>query len=211
MELTLPLMARELLSRILRVLRAITFSKEFPMASPKSLQDMFLEEARDLYGAEQQLIEVLPKLAEAATSEELRAAIESHLEETRTHVDRLEQVFDLLDMRHDGNYCAGIAGIIEEVGDLLYEKVESSAMDAAIVASAQRAEHYEIGAYGALIAWARALGREEIAAVLALTLKEEKAADERLTVLAEDGINEAAAGAAGRDSTYYAATERVRV
>jgi ferritin-like metal-binding protein YciE len=179
------------------------------MASPKSLEDLFLEKARDLYGAEEQLLEALPKLVEAATCEELRAAIESHLEETRTHVDRLEQVFDLLDVRHEGNYCAGIAGIIEEVRDLLYEEVESSVMDAAIVASAQCAEHYEIGAYGSLIAWASALGREEIAAVLALTLKEEKAADQKLTALAEDGINGAAVGAAGRASTRHAATERV--
>ncbi|MEP7306230.1 MAG: ferritin-like domain-containing protein [Acidobacteriota bacterium] len=181
------------------------------MASPKSLQDLFLAEARDLYGAEQQLLEAMPKLAETATSEELRAAIESHLEETRTHVDRLEQVFDLLDVRHDGNYCAGIAGIIEEVSDLLFEDVESSVMDAAIVASAQCAEHYEIGAYGSLIAWANALGREEIAAVLALTLKEEKAADARLTALAEEGINGAAAVGRASTSTRHTATEKARV
>ena len=173
------------------------------MACPKSLKDLFLEEARDLYGAEEQLIEALPKLAEAATSEELRAAIESHLEETRTHVDRLEQVFDLLDVRHDGNWCAGIAGIIEEVRDLLYEEVEPSVMDAAIVASAQCAQHYEIGAYGSLIAWANALGREEIAAVLALTLKEEKAADRKLTALAEKSINGAAAGASTHALTQH--------
>lgn len=180
------------------------------MPSPKSLQDLFLEEARDLYDAEEQLMEALPKLAEAATSEELRAAIESHLEETRTHVDRLEQVFDLLDERRGGKYCAGMAGIIDEGSDLLYEEVESSALDAAIVASAQRAEHYEIGAYGSLIAWATALGREEIAAVLALTLKDEIATDRKLTALAEDGINEAAASAASV-STQQAGREKARV
>jgi len=174
------------------------------MASPKFLQELFLEKARDLYGAEEQLLAALPRLAEAASSEELRAAIESHLQETRTHVDLLEQVFDLLDLRHDGNYCAGIAGIIEELRDLLYEDVDSSVMDAGIVASAQCAEHYEIGAYGSLIAWANALGREEIAAVLSLTLKEEKAADRKLTALAQKGINEAAAGASGRAPTHHA-------
>lgn len=163
-------------------------------STPMSLQDLFLDELRDLYDAEKQLIKALPKMAKKASSEDLRAAIESHLEETRTHVDRLEQAFELLDEKARGKHCAGIAGIVEEASEMLGEDVEPSALDAGIIAGGQRAEHYEMAAYGSVMAWAKALGHEEIATLLSETLNEEKAADAKLTELAEAGINDDAAG-----------------
>ena len=163
------------------------------MSTCKSFDDLFLDEVRDLYDAEKQLIKALPKLSKAACSDDLREAISSHLEETRTHVQRLEQVFGLLDEKPRGKHCAGIAGIIEEGAGLLDEDVDEPALDAGIIAGAQRAEHYEIGAYGSLIAWAKVLGKTDVATILAETLEEEKAADEKLTSLAEGGINEQAA------------------
>lgn len=163
-------------------------------STPMSLQDLFLDELRDLYDAEKQLIKALPKMAKKASSEDLRAAIESHLEETRTHVDRLEQAFELLDEKARGKHCAGIAGIVEEASEMLGEDVEASALDAGIIAGGQRAEHYEMAAYGSVMAWAKALGHEEIATLLSETLNEEKAADAKLTELAEAGINDDAAG-----------------
>ncbi len=157
------------------------------------LHDLFLDELRDLYDAEKQLTKALPKLAKGSASSDLRSAIESHLEQTRGHVDRLERAFQLLDERARGTHCAGIAGIIEEGSDLLAEDLDDRVMDAGIIAGAQRAEHYEMAAYGSVIAWAKAMGHDEVASLLAETLAEEKAADATLTELAEGGINDAAA------------------
>jgi len=163
---------------------------------PKTLHDAFLDELRDVYDAEKQLVKALPKLAKAATSPELRSAIESHLEETRGHVSRLEEVFSGLEEKARGKHCDGIAGIIEEGKNTMEEDLDEDAMDAALIAGAQRAEHYEMAAYGTLVAWARAMGHTEAVGLLEQTLEEEKAADEKLTELAEGGINEAAASAA---------------
>jgi ferritin-like metal-binding protein YciE len=157
-----------------------------------TLRDALVDEIRDLYNAEKQLTKALPKLAKGANSDELREAIESHLEETQGQVTRLERVFELLDEKPRGKHCAGIAGIIEEGSDTLQEDLEGAVMDAAIIAAAQRAEHYEIAAYGTVVAWAEALELTDVAAVLSETLEEEKAADEKLSALAEAGINEAA-------------------
>lgn len=157
-----------------------------------TLRDALVEEIRDLYHAEKQLLKALPKLAKAATSEALRDAIESHLEETKGQVARLEQVFELLDERPRGKHCAGMAGIIEEGADTLKQDMEDAVMDACIIASAQRAEHYEMAAYGTAVAWAEALELTDVAAVLNETLEEEKSADAKLSALAESGINEAA-------------------
>lgn len=157
-----------------------------------TLRDALVDEIRDLYNAEKQLTKALPKLAKGASSDELREAIESHLEETQGQVARLERVFELLDEKPRGKHCAGIAGIIEEGSDTLQEDLEGAVMDAAIIAAAQRAEHYEIAAYGTVVAWAEALELTDVAAVLSETLEEEKAADEKLSALAEAGINEAA-------------------
>jgi ferritin-like metal-binding protein YciE len=131
-------------------------------------------------------------MAKGATSEELREAFESHLEETEGQVTRLERVFELLDEKPRGKHCAGMAGIVEEGSEKLQEDAEDAVMDAMLIASAQKVEHYEIGSYGTAIAWAEALGLTEVAEVLGETLAEEKAADEKLSALAESGINEAA-------------------
>jgi len=155
----------------------------------KGLHDLFLDELRDVYDAEKQLIKALPKMAKASSSDELREAFESHLEETRTHVERLEQAFKLLNEPARGKHCAGIAGIIEEGSDLMEEDLEDAAMDAGLIAGGQRAEHYEITAYGSLIEWARTMGHDEVVTVLTETLEEEKAADQKLTQIAESGVN----------------------
>jgi ferritin-like metal-binding protein YciE len=157
-----------------------------------TLRDALVDEIRDLYNAEKQLTKALPKMAKAACSDELRAALESHLEETQGQVTRLERVFELLDEKPRGKHCAGIAGIIEEGAETLEDDLDGAVLDASIIAAGQRAEHYEIAAYGTVIAWAEALELSEVAEVLTETLDEEKAADEKLSALAEAGINEAA-------------------
>jgi len=160
--------------------------------SADNLREALVEEIRDLYNAEKQLLKALPKLAKGSENDELRDAFESHLEETEGQVTRLERVFELLDEKPRGKHCAGIAGIIEEGSEKLNEDLEGSVMDACLIASGQRAEHYEIAAYGTAIAWAEALGLKEVVTVLNETLEEEKAADEKLSVLAQSGINQAA-------------------
>ncbi len=166
------------------------------MADAGTLHDAFLDELRDTYDAEKQLTKALPKLAKAATSPDLRAAFETHLEETRGHVDRLEQVFESLDEKVRGKHCEGIAGIIEEGKTIMEEAFNDATMDACLIATGQRAEHYEMAAYGTLVAWAQGMGHSEAAKLLQETLDEEKAADKKLTSLAESGINQEAAGAA---------------
>jgi len=178
------------------------------MASEKTFRDLFLDEVRDLYDAEKQLTKALPKLAKAAASHELRTAIASHLEETRTHVARLETIFGLLGAQVSGRHCAGIAGIIEEANDLLQDDLDDAALDAGIVAAAQRAEHYEISAYGSLIAWAQTLERGDIAETLNETLDDERAADEALSSLAEGGLNDQAAASWREDEHEEAAGDR---
>jgi Uncharacterized protein conserved in bacteria len=166
------------------------------MPEAGTLHDAFLDELRDSYDAEKQLIKALPKMAKAATSSELRDAFEKHLEETQGHVDRLEQVFELLDEKAKGKHCDGIAGIIEEGKNAMGENFDDATMDAVLIASGQRAEHYEMAAYGTLVAWARGMGHNEAADLLQETLDEEKAADEKLTSIAESGVNQEAADAA---------------
>ena len=163
------------------------------MANAGTMHDAFLDELRDSYDAERQLIKALPKMAKAATSAELRTAFETHLEETRGHVERLEQVFESLEEKVKGKHCDGIAGIIEEGKSIMEEDFDEAAMDACLIAAGRRAEHYEMAAYGTLVAWARAMGHTEAADLLQETLDEEKAADEKLTTIAEGGINQEAA------------------
>jgi ferritin-like metal-binding protein YciE len=166
------------------------------MADAKTLHDAFIDELRDSYDAEKQLIKALPKLAKAASSDELREAFESHLEETRGQVERLEQVFASLDEKVRGKHCDGMEGIIDEGKSVMEEDFDEATMDACLIASGQRAEHYEMAAYGTLVAWARAMGHDEAADLLQETLDEEKAADEKLTAIAEAGVNQEAADAA---------------
>jgi ferritin-like metal-binding protein YciE len=163
------------------------------MADAGTLHDAFVDELRDTYDAEKQLLKALPKMAKAASSPELKAAFESHLEETRGQVQRLEQVFETIDEPVKGKHCDGIAGIIEEGKSMMEEDFDDVTMDACLIAGGQRAEHYEMAAYGTLVAWAQAMGHNEAAMLLQETLDEEKAADEKLTSLAEDGINQEAA------------------
>jgi ferritin-like metal-binding protein YciE len=167
-----------------------------PMADSGTLHDAFIEELRDTYDAEKQLTKALPKMARAASSPELRAAFESHLEETREQVGRIEEVFDRLGEKARGKHCEGMAGIIEEGKSIMEEDFDETTMDACLIAAGQRAEHYEMAAYGTLVAWAQAMGHTEAAALLQETLDEEKATDEKLTSLAEGGINQGAADAA---------------
>jgi ferritin-like metal-binding protein YciE len=166
------------------------------MADAGTLHDAFIDELRDAYDAEKQLTKALPKMAKAASSPELRDAFQVHLEETRGQVERLEEVFASLDEKVKGKHCDGIAGIIEEGKSVMEEDFDDVTMDACLIAGAQRAEHYEMAAYGTLVAWARAMGHEEAAVLLQETLDEEKAADEKLSSLAEGGINQDAAEAA---------------
>ena len=166
------------------------------MAQAGTLHDAFIEELRDTYDAEKQLIKALPKLAKAAASTDLRTAFETHLEETRGHVERLEQVFESLDEKPRGKHCDGIAGIIEEGKSIMEEEFDDATMDACLIAAGQRAEHYEMAAYGTLIAWAQSMGHTEATNLLQGILDEEKAADKKLSSLAEGGINQEAADAA---------------
>jgi ferritin-like metal-binding protein YciE len=166
------------------------------MAESGTLHNAFLDELRDLYDAEKQLTKALPKLAKTAAAPKLREAFEAHLEETRGHIDRLEQVFEQLDEKARGRHCEGIAGIIEEGKSIMDEDFDDVTMDACLIAAGQRAEHYEIGAYGTIIAWAEAMGHREAVTLLQQNLDEEKAADKKLSALAEGGINRQAAKSA---------------
>ena len=166
------------------------------MAEPGTLHDAFIDELRDAYDAEKQLLKALPKLAKNSRADELRDAFESHLQETQGHVEKLEQVFALLDEKVRGKHCDGIAGIIEEGKAIMEEDFDEQTMDACLIAAGQRSEHYEMAAYGTLVAWAQAMGHEEAAGLLEEILSEEKAADEKLTEIAEGGVNAAAASAA---------------
>jgi ferritin-like metal-binding protein YciE len=173
------------------------------MADITNLREAFLDEIRDIYHAEKQLLKALPKLAKAASDGELRGALDSHLAETENQVSRLERVFELVDAKPETKTCAGMAGIIEEGADAL-DQESGPVLDALIIASAQRAEHYEIAAYGTVAAWAEGLGYTDAAELLRETLDEEKTADETLTGLAEAGINAAAGGAAPAPGTARA-------
>ncbi len=169
------------------------------MAESGTLHDAFLDELRDAYDGEKQLTKALPRMAKAATSSVLRDAFEAHLEETRVQIDRLEQVMQGLGEKIRGKHCDGVAGIIEEGKAVMEEDFDAATMDACLIAAGQRAEHYEMAAYGTLVAWARAMGHDDAAELLQETLDEEKAADAKLTALAEAGINEEAADAAHPD------------
>ena len=183
------------------------------MADTGTLRDAFVDELRDAYDAEKQLIKALPKMAKAASSAPLREAFESHLEETRGHVGRLEQVFASLDEKVRGKHCDGIEGIIEEGKSVMEQPLDEPTMDACLIAGGQRAEHYEMAAYGTLLAWARIMGHGEAANLLEATLEEEKAADAKLSSLAEGGINQAAAsgGRAGAGKTAAPVQKKKRV
>ena len=164
-----------------------------------NLRDALVDEIKDIYNAEKQIVKALPKMVKGANSDELRDAFESHLEETHNQVTRLERVFELLDEKPRGKHCAGMAGILEEGSETLEEDAEDSVMDAKLIAGGQRVEHYEITAYGTAIAWAEALGLTDVAEILGESLAEETAADEKLSAIAESGINDAATAGESED------------
>ena len=159
--------------------------------SKNSLRGLYLDELRDLYSAEKQLTKALPKMAKAATSEELRSGFSEHLEQTRGHVERLEQIFEALGERSSGKKCVGMEGLIEEGSELIAGDFEGNVMDAALIGAAQRVEHYEIAAYGTVCAIAELLEETKHLEFLQQTLDEEKQTDEKLTELAQ-AINVAA-------------------
>ncbi len=163
------------------------------MAEKKALHDAFVDELCDVYDAEKQVSKALPKLVKAAGSAQLREAFESHLKETHGQIERLERVFESIEEEVRGKHCAGMAGILEEGKDILSGEFEDSALDACLVAAAQRVEHYEMAAYGTLVAWARAMDHNDAAELLEASLDEEKAADLKLSKLAKGGINDSAA------------------
>jgi ferritin-like metal-binding protein YciE len=169
------------------------------MAELGTLQNLFEDELRDVYDAEKQILKALPKMIKAATDESLRTVLDAHRQETLSQVDRLEQAFKSLELRPRGKHCVGMEGILKEGAELIEEDGDAMVLDAAYVAAAQRVEHYEITAYGSLMAWAKVLGYGEALALLAQNEREEKAADAKLSKLAESKLN-AAAGAAGQDA-----------
>ena len=165
------------------------------MAALKTLDDLFIHSLRDIYNAEKQLVKALPKMADKATNKQLKEGFLTHLEETRGHVQRLEQVFKGLGLVVKAVDCPAIDGIIEEADETAGEVADKKVLDAALINAAQAAEHYEIVRYGSLIAWARHLGRNDAAALLQKTLDEEKMTDKKLTSLAEGQVNLRAASA----------------
>jgi ferritin-like metal-binding protein YciE len=164
------------------------FSKDI-----KTLDDLFVHQLRDIFYAEKQIVQALPEMIEKAKDPGLKQEFESHLGETKNHVKRLEQVFKMHGVEAKGVECPAIDGIIEEADEIIGEVDDKKVLDAALIAAAQAVEHYEITRYGTLIAWAKQLGRPDCASVLQENLEEEKAADSKLTSLAEGNINVKAA------------------
>jgi ferritin-like metal-binding protein YciE len=165
-----------------------------------SLEKLFLEELKDVYNAEKQLIRALPRMAKAAESPELQQAFTKHTKETEGQIQRLEKVFQQLGQSARGKTCKGMQGLVEEGKEVMEKEGEGPVIDAALIASAQRVEHYEIAAYGCLRTYAQLLGLDQAVQLLQQTLEEEEATDKILTELGESGINEAAAaGGAGAE------------
>jgi ferritin-like metal-binding protein YciE len=158
-----------------------------------TLEELLTDELKDLYSAETQLTKALPKMAKAAQSDDLRTAFQDHLKQTEGHVQRIEQACEKLDVKPRGKKCVAMEGLIEEGKELLSEDVDPSVLDAGLIGAAQKVEHYEMAAYGTVMAHAKQLGYAEVADLLSQTLNEEKAADEKLTQIAETMVNVEAA------------------
>jgi ferritin-like metal-binding protein YciE len=158
------------------------------------LMHLYVEELKDLYSAENQLVKALPKMAKAATDPDLKAGFQEHLEQTKGHVSRLEEVFKGLGESPRGKKCVAMEGLVKEGGEMIESGLEAAVLDAGLISAAQRVEHYEIAAYGTVIAFANTLGEEEAESVLKQTLEEEKETDRKLTQLS-DGVNREAASA----------------
>jgi ferritin-like metal-binding protein YciE len=161
----------------------------------ESLRELYIDELKDLYSAEKQLVKALPKMAKNATSQRLAQAFKSHLAETEVHVERLEQIFETLEASPRGKKCVGMEGLIEEAKELLEEDAQEDVLDAGLISKAQHVEHYEMAGYGVVRTYALTLGENQHAQLLQKTLQEEEKADKLLTQLAESSINiQAAAG-----------------
>lgn len=168
------------------------------MNNMKTLENLFLDSLADMYYAEQQLVDALPTMAEAATDEDLRTAFETHLSETEGHVQKLEQVFEQFGTKAHAKKCPAIIGILKEADEIASENKKSPTINAALIYAAQKAEHYEIASYGTLREWARQLNQEQAGELINEILDEEKAADEKLTKLGPQCNESATAEAAGR-------------
>ena len=151
-----------------------------------SLRELYIDELKDLYSAETQLVKALPKMAKAASNDQLRQAFEEHLRQTSEHVSRLEQIFEALEEKPTGKKCVGMEGLVKEGSEVMKEDYADEIKDAAIIGAAQRVEHYEMAGYGTVRAFAELLGESEHVSLLEETLNEEKEADEKLTQLAEE-------------------------
>ena len=163
----------------------------------KTVQDLFVEELRDIYHAERQITKALPKMAKAASSPELKQAFELHLEQTRGQIDRLDQVFEQLDLAKRGKKCEAMEGLLEEARATMEEIEDEGVLDTGMIINAQKVEHYEIAGYGSLVALAKQLGHDQAASLLAETLAEEKQTDQTLSKLALTLANPRAADKAG--------------
>jgi ferritin-like metal-binding protein YciE len=164
-----------------------------PAQPEKTLDDLFLDTLKDIYFAEKQIVKTLPKMAKAANDPKLKQGFEQHLQETEGHVERLEQVFEIIGAPARGKTCDAILGIIEEGKSIMEDFKDTPALDAGLISSAQAVEHYEMARYGTLRTWAAVLGRNDVVKLLEATLKEEKATDQKLTQLAETQDNAKAA------------------
>lgn len=156
---------------------------------PASLQELYVEELKDLYSAESQILKALPKMEKAATSPDLKAAFREHLEQTKGHAARLEQIFETMGKGPKGKFCKGMQGLLEEGDEIIKEGEDPSVLDAALISAAQRVEHYEMAGYGTCRTYAETLGDKVAAKLLQETLDEEQATDKKLTQLAEGKIN----------------------
>ena len=171
----------------------------------KGLKKLYIDELKDLYNAENQLVKALPKMAKAASSDELRQGFEEHLEQTRGHVQRLEQIFESLDESPKGKKCVGMEGLVKEGGEVMNGDFEEAVMDAALIGAAQRVEHYEMAAYGTAREFANLLGQSKHASLLEETLQEEKETEEKLTMLAKEINSQANSEAEGQEETQKSA------
>jgi len=173
----------------------------------KSMQDLFIHELSDIYSAEKQLAKALPRLSRASENQELSKAFDKHLEETRGQIERIDKVVDQLDIRLKRIKCQGMEGLVDEAREIIDTVPQGALRDAALIAGAQKAEHYEIASYGTLCALAKQLGHQDAAKLLADTLEEEKATDQKLTEIAEQGANQQASQASKGGQKHAAASE----
>ncbi|WP_432411286.1 ferritin-like domain-containing protein [Rasiella sp. SM2506] len=155
----------------------------------KTLEDLFEHQLKDLYSAEKQLVDALPKMVKNATDSKLKKAFEDHLKETKEHKTRLEEIGDILDLKLGGETCKAMKGLIKEAEGFLEEDAEDAVRDAGLIAEAQRVEHYEISGYGTALRYAKELGHDDVAKILKKTLEEEYGADDKLNKMAEERLN----------------------